>query len=48
MGEKKNTLTEKEAKIIRAIREMDFGEIRIVINDGVPVRIEEIKKSIKL
>ena len=39
---------EKEKKIIELIRKMDFGEIRIIIQDGSPIRVEEIKKSIKL
>ncbi|MBR5230249.1 MAG: DUF2292 domain-containing protein [Firmicutes bacterium] len=41
-------LTEKEARLIEIIRRLDFGEIRIVIQDGVPTRLEEIKRSIKL
>jgi hypothetical protein len=39
---------EKEKKIIELIRKMGFGEIRIIIQEGGPIRIEEIKKSIKL
>ena len=41
-------LTEKEKKVIEQIRTVDYGEIRVIVNDGVPVRIEEVKKSIKL
>ena len=41
-------LTEKESRVIDIIRNIEFGEVRVVITDGVPVRIEEIKKSIKL
>lgn len=40
--------TSQERKIIEVIRNMDFGEVRVVITDGRPTRIEEIKKSIKL
>ncbi|MFZ7103944.1 MAG: DUF2292 domain-containing protein [Peptococcaceae bacterium] len=47
-GEKTPALTEKEAKLIALIRETGFGEILLVIQDGEPVRIEEVKKSIKL
>lgn len=43
-----NELTPQEEKIINIVRSLDFGELRIVVNDKVPVRIEEIKKSIKL
>lgn len=41
-------LTSKEKAVIEALRKIGFGEIRIVVNDNVPVRIEEIRKSIKL
>lgn len=40
-------ITEKEEKLIRMIRELKFGEMRICIADGQPVRAEEVKKSIK-
>ena len=41
-------LSEQERKIIRILRKMDYGEIRIIINGGKPTRMEEIKKSIML
>ena len=41
-------LTNEEEKLIKIIRRIDFGEARVVITDGKPTRIEEIKKSIKL
>lgn len=40
--------TEKEMKLLEIIRSIEYGEIRIVVQDGKPIRIEEIKKSIKL
>lgn len=40
-------LTEKEAQLIRLIRELGFGEMRIFVADSQPVRAEEIKKSVK-
>jgi hypothetical protein len=40
--------SEKEEKLLQMIREIKFGEIHIHVADGQPVRIEEIKKSIKL
>ena len=40
--------SEKEEKLLQIIREIKFGEIHIHVADGQPVRIEEIKKSIKL
>lgn len=51
MDEKKTEkmeLTEAEKKILSIIRKIQFGEVRIVITDQKPVRIEEIKRSIKL
>ncbi|WP_236860122.1 DUF2292 domain-containing protein [Candidatus Formimonas warabiya] len=44
----KMTVTDKERKIIELIRSTGFGELKIVIQDQEPVRIEEITKSIKL
>ncbi len=41
-------LSKEEVKLIEVIRKIDFGEARIVVTDGKPTRIEEIKKSIKL
>ena len=52
MGDNRQKLSEqvmdKEAKLLSIIRKMDFGEVRVVVTDGVPTRVEEIKKSIKL
>ena len=49
MGEKEQSQnTEREEKLLQLIRELKFGEIHIYVADGQPVRIEEIKKSIKL
>ena len=42
------SLTKEEERLIEIIRKIDFGEARVVIVDGKPTRIEEIKKSIKL
>ena len=39
--------TEKEEQLLKLIRELGFGEVRIFVADGQPVRAEEIKKSIK-
>ena len=41
-------LSEKEEKLIRLIREMKFGELRLFVADSQPVRLEEVRKSIKL
>ena len=39
--------TEKEMRLIELIRELGYGEVRIFVADGQPVRAEEIKKSVK-
>lgn len=38
----------QEQKFLEVIRGMDHGEVRVVITDGKPIRIEEIKKNIEL
>lgn len=50
MEEKNNKieLTTQESKLIDIIRKVQYGEVKIIITDGNPVRIEEVKKSIKL
>lgn len=49
MGKKEYPFpTEKEIHLLEMIRELGFGEIRIFVADGQPVRAEEIKKSVKL
>ncbi len=48
MEEKKRNLDTKEEKLIKIINDIKFGEIKIIVQDGLPIRIEEIKKSIKL
>jgi len=42
------SLTEQEQKVFEILRGLDYGEMRIVVKAGVPVHVEEIKKSIKL
>ncbi len=47
-GTRKWVLSRQEENLLNIIRSMDFGEVRVVITDGKPQRIEEIRKSIKL
>jgi len=44
----KLSLTNQEQKLIEVLRDLNFGEVRIVVKDSAPVHVEEIKKSIKL
>ena len=41
-------LSEQEKKVVELMRGLDFGDLRIVINNSKPVRVEEIKKSVQL
>ena len=41
-------LTEKEVRLVKMIRSLGFGDLHVFVTDGQPVRLEEIKKSIKL
>ena len=41
-------ITPKERELLELIREIGFGELKVFIADGQPVRVEEIKKSVKL
>ncbi len=44
-GEK---LHEKEEKLIKFIRQLQYGEITIKVQDGLPVMIEKVKEKVKL
>ncbi len=48
LKKEKIQLTGKEEKLIQIIRELKFGELTLHVADGNPVRIEEVRKSIKL
>ena len=41
-------VNEQEKKLIDLIRETKYGELQVLIKDSSPIRVEEIKKSIKL
>lgn len=41
-------ISDRERKVLDIMRKIDYGEIRIVINNSQPVRVEEIKKSVQL
>jgi hypothetical protein len=43
-----NSITEKEKKLLELIREIEYGEIKIIIQGKQPIRVVETKKSIKL
>lgn len=41
-------VTVKERKLIEFLRNTDSGEVRIIIQHGQPVQVEEVQKSIQL
>ncbi|MBF8982530.1 DUF2292 domain-containing protein [Lutibacter sp. B2] len=48
MNKKSMQVNEKEKKLIELIRNIEYGDLKIVVQDKNPIRVEEIKKSIKL
>lgn len=45
---KELNLTPQEISLIRHIRELKYGSVTVFIQNGVPIRIEQIKESIQL
>ena len=41
-------LTKADQQLIELVRSLDYGEIRIMIKDKHPIRVEEIRRSIQL
>jgi hypothetical protein len=41
-------VTEKERSLIEIIRKLKHGEIRVIIREETPVRVENIRESIIL
>jgi hypothetical protein len=41
-------ISEKEQKLLTVLRDVNYGEVVVIVKNGSPVHIEEIKKSIKL
>jgi hypothetical protein len=46
--EKNIILTKAEKQLIELIRSLDYGEVRVMIKDNKPIRVEEIRRSIQL
>jgi hypothetical protein len=47
-SEKNMVLTKAEKQLIELIRSLDYGEVRVMIKDSRPIRVEEIRRSIQL
>ena len=41
-------LSKAEMQLIELIRSLDYGELRVLIKDKRPIRVEEIRRSIQL
>ena len=41
-------ITKAERQLIELIRSLEYGEIRIMVKDAKPIRVEEIRRSIQL
>jgi len=41
-------LSEQEKRVISIMRETEYGEIKVIVQNGVPVRVDEIRKSFKI
>jgi len=46
--DKNMVLTKAEKQLIEVIRALDYGEVRVMIKDSRPIRVEEIRRSIQL
>ena len=47
-SDKNMVLTRAEKQLIEVIRSLDYGEVRVMIKDNKPIRVEEIRRSIQL
>ena len=41
-------LSKAEKQLIELLRSLEFGELRIMVKDSKPIRVEEIRRSIQL
>lgn len=47
-SDNKITLSGAEKQLIEIVRSLEYGELRVMIKDKRPIRVEEIRKSIQL
>ncbi len=47
-SDKEVILNKQDERLIRIIRELKSGELRIIVAKGMPVRAEEIKRDVAL
>lgn len=41
-------ITQQERQVLTLIRELGYGELRVLVREGQPYRVEEIRKSIQI
>ena len=41
-------ISEKEKKLIELLRKIPYGKVVIFLEGGQPIRIEEVRESVKL
>ena len=46
--DQKTPITTAEKKVIDILRSVKFGKVEITIQDGIPIRVDEVRKSIKI
>ena len=42
------TVNEREKKLLELIRETKYGELKIIVQDSLPIRVQEIRESFEL
>lgn len=47
-SEQMMSFAKQEKKLLELMRDLDYGDLHITVKGGLPVHVEEIKKSIKL
>ncbi|KKL94050.1 hypothetical protein LCGC14_1868550 [marine sediment metagenome] len=41
-------ISEKEKSLLKKLRQISYGQVTIFMQDGIPLRIEVIRESVKL
>lgn len=41
-------VTPREKEILDYVRDLEYGEVTVFVQNGKPIRLEEIKKSVQL
>ena len=41
-------VTQAEKEVVELLRALEYGELRVMVKDSNPIRVEEIRRSIQL